>query len=197
MTKDIWNVVVMVFGSRLARAEYKFNCGITGLRNAKKMSITMLVLVAWARQQLMKTLKQWRKWFWVIVESLLERLLTMLAYCSAHAKHFLGSFSHETCGSEDCSRIVKFWAKTKSHGHCSGDVDNVQRWFSFAQKGHNWWRIMGVWLWHWNQSPIIPMEAFRRAKKRQVRSNVLCSLLFCQLQWRGPSWILATRSHGQ
>ena len=27
-----------------------------------------------------------KKWFWIIVESVLERLLMMLAYCSVHAK---------------------------------------------------------------------------------------------------------------
>ena len=39
---------------------------------------TMLVLLAWARPQPMKTLKKWRIWFWIIVESLLERLLMKL-----------------------------------------------------------------------------------------------------------------------
>ena len=34
------------------------------------MSMIMLVLVARARQQPMQTLKQWRQWFWIIVESL-------------------------------------------------------------------------------------------------------------------------------
>ena len=49
---------------------------------------------------------------------------------------------------------------------------------------------MGVELWHWNRSPIIPMEASRRLKTektRQVRSNV--NVLF-RLQWRGASWNL-------
>ena len=46
-------------------------------------------LVARARQWPMKTLKQWRKWFLIIIESLLERLLMMLAYRSAHAKQCL------------------------------------------------------------------------------------------------------------
>ena len=40
----------------------------------------------------MKTLKQWWKWFWIIVESLLERLLMMLPYRPAHAKEFLRMF---------------------------------------------------------------------------------------------------------
>ena len=46
-------------------------------------------LVALAHQLPMKTLKQRRKRFWIIVESLLERLLMILAYRSAHAKQFL------------------------------------------------------------------------------------------------------------
>ena len=40
------------------RAEHKFNCGINGLRETEKTSRTMLVLVARARQQTLKTLKQ-------------------------------------------------------------------------------------------------------------------------------------------
>ena len=53
-------------------AEHKFHCGITSLRKAKKMSMTMFVLIARACQQPMKPLKQWRKWFWIIAELLLE-----------------------------------------------------------------------------------------------------------------------------
>ena len=64
-------------------------------------------------------------------------------------------------------KFAKFWAKTRSHGHSSGDVDDVQRRSRFTQKGHNCWWIMGVCLWHWNQSPIIPMEASRRAKTKK------------------------------
>ena len=56
------------------------------------MLMTMLVLVARARQRPVKTLKQWRKWFWIIVETLLESLLMMLAYRSPHSKQFLRMF---------------------------------------------------------------------------------------------------------
>ena len=55
----------------------------------------------------------------------------------------------------------------------------------FAQKGHNWWRIMGVWLRHWNQRQIIPMEPSRRAKidkVRQVRSMGRFAHNFLRLQ---------------
>ena len=74
--------------TKIFKIEYKFNCGIAGLRKAGKMSMTMLVLVAQARQQSMKTLKQWRKWFYIIVESIIKRLLMMLAYRSADVKQF-------------------------------------------------------------------------------------------------------------
>ena len=73
-------------------AEPKFNCGITGLKKTQKMSMTMLVLVARAHQQPMKALKRWGKWFPIIVESLLKKLLMMLAYRSAHSKQFLRMF---------------------------------------------------------------------------------------------------------
>ena len=62
----------------------------------------------------------------------------MLAYRSA----ILERFRHETCGSEDCCKIAKFWVKATSQGHCSWGVDDVQRWSRFAQKGHNW-----GWTW--------------------------------------------------
>ena len=73
----------------ILRAEHKFICGITGIRKVEKMPMTMLVLVAWAHPQPVKTLNQWRKWFWIIVESLLERLLMMLIYRSSHDKQIL------------------------------------------------------------------------------------------------------------
>ena len=69
--------------------------------------------------------------------------------------NFYRCFKHETCCNEDCSKITKFWANTTSQGHRSGDVEDVQRRSRFVQKAHNWWRIMGVWLWHCNQSPFI------------------------------------------
>ena len=41
--------------ANLPRADHKFNCGITGLKASDMMSMTMLVLVARALQQPMKT----------------------------------------------------------------------------------------------------------------------------------------------
>ena len=38
-------------------------------------------------------------------------------------------------------------------------VNDVQRRSNFAEKGYNWWRIIGVWLRYWNQNPILPMES--------------------------------------
>ena len=37
---------------------------------------------------------------------------------------FYGCFRDGRCGSEDCSKIAKFWAITMLHGHSSGDVDD-------------------------------------------------------------------------
>ena len=83
---------------RLLWAEHKFNCGIAGLRKVG--------LVARARQQLMKTLRQWRKGFWIIVESLSQRgcwwcwHIVLIMPCN-----FYRCFRHEKCGNEDCSKI--------------------------------------------------------------------------------------------
>ena len=54
---------------------------------------------------------------------------------------------------------------------------------SYPEKGHNWWRIMGIGVWHWSQSWIIPMEAYRRAKteKKHLKCGQMwrfCSLFF-------------------
>ena len=83
------------------------------------MSMTMLVLVARALQQPMKTLKQWRKWFWIIVESLLERLQMILAYRSVHDKQFLRMFRMDiaeevlTTFYDDLDLLKKFTTRDK------------------------------------------------------------------------------------
>ena len=95
----------------------------------------------------------------------------MLAFVRLIPRNFYWCFRHETCNSEVCSKIAKFWAKTMSHEHRSGDVNNVQRRSRFALKGHSRWRIMSVCLWYWNQSPIIPMEASRRTNTEKSTSS--------------------------
>ena len=186
-----FKMLTVAFGESIMSIEHKFNCGITGLKKAQKMLKTMLVLVARAREQAMKTLKLWRKWFWIFVESLLERLLVRLM-----PSNFYGCFRHEIYGSEHRSKITKFWAKPTSHGHRSGDVDDVQRWSRFAKKkGHNWWRIMSVWLWRPNGS-----VQGRAETGKSTSSSIKCeSFVYCflRLQWRGASWIFATKSYGQ
>ena len=79
---------------------------------------------------------------------------------------FYGCFRHENSVNKDCLEIAKFWAKTTSHGHHSRDVNDVQRWYRFPQKGHNC-RCKGP-------------EEPRPKKRQQVRSNVkvLLSVLF-------------------
>ena len=44
---------------------------------------------------------------------------------------FTDVLGHETCGSEDCSKIAKFCSKTMSHGHRSGRRSRL------AQKDQN------------------------------------------------------------
>ena len=51
--------------------------------------MTTLALDGPERQQLMKTLKQWRNFSWRIVESLFEKLLRMSAYRLAHSMQFI------------------------------------------------------------------------------------------------------------
>ena len=107
----------------------------------------------------------------------------MLAYRSAHAKQFFGCMKMRQRRLLQNWYFDEFWAKTTSHGHRSEAVDDVQKRSRFAQKSHNWWRIMCVQQWHWNQRLIIPMEASRSAKTGktlQVRLNgfVLLTVFF-------------------
>ena len=95
----------------------------------------MLVLVVCARPQPMKTLKQWRNWFWIIVKSLLDRLLI--------PSNFYECCMHETSGSEDCYKIPNYWANTTSYGHRSEDDDPD---LSYLMTHHR------IWLRDWNQS---------------------------------------------
>lgn len=67
-------------------------------------------------------------------------------------------------------KLQNYWTKTTSLRHCSGALERCERRSRFAQKSHNWWHIMVVWLWHENRNPIIPMKIEK--KIRQVRSNV-------------------------
>ena len=117
MCKDTWNVDCGVW-----RVEHKFNCGITGLRKAERMSMTMLVLVARARQQPMETLKQWKIWYWIVDEALLGIADVGISFgsCQAIFKDVLGIKR----GATKIVPIWKFWAKTASHGHRPGDVDD-------------------------------------------------------------------------
>ena len=190
-----WNVQGHLKGwlwclASLLWAEHNFYCSITGLRKAEKMPMTMLVLVVWARQHPMKTLKLWRKWV------LDNRRITIREVVHDVSMSFGSCQPSAHTGSEDCSKMIKFWEKTTSHGHRSGDVDDVQRWSRFAKKkGHNWWRIMSVWLWRPNGS-----VQGRAETGKSTSSSIKCeSFVYCflRLQWRGASWIFATKSYGQ
>ena len=96
----------------------------------------------------------------VQIMSLDNRRITTIEVVLLMPSNFYGCCRHETCGSEDGCKTAKFWAKTTSRGQYSEDVDDVQWRCRFAQKCDNWWRIMGVRLWHWNQSLIIEWKRF-------------------------------------
>ena len=95
--------------------------------------------------------------------------------------NFYRCFRHETCGSE-----VKFLAKTTSHSHCSGDVDDVQRRSRFAQKGHNFGDESWVYEYGYDIETKAQSSQQKRPeepkpkKARQVRRNVkvLLTVLF-------------------
>ena len=74
--------------------------------------------------------------------------------------NFYGCFKQVACGSEDCSKIAKFWAKSMSYGHRSVYVDDIQRLSRFAQKGHNLWQIMSEGFAHWFIDCVVYYEFF-------------------------------------
>ena len=69
----------------------------------------------------MKTLKLWIKWFEIIVRSY----------------QFYGCFGHETCVNEDCFKIAEIKAKTTSHRHSWGNIDQVQQRSRFVHSQHS------------------------------------------------------------
>ena len=95
--------------------------------------------------------------------------------------------------------IVKFWAKTTSHIHHSGDVDDIQRWSRFVKKvitGDESW----VYGYDIETKPNHPNGSVQKTRDRRMHFEFgqmwRFSSLFSWLQWRGASWI-ATRSYGQ
>ena len=48
--------------------------------------------------------------------------------------NFYGYFRHEMWDSEDRSKLLNFEQKIRSHGHCSGNVNDVQRRSRFNRK---------------------------------------------------------------
>ena len=95
-------------------------------------------------------------------------------------------------------KLLNFKQKQRRMVIAQGMLKTVQQRYRFVHKGHNCWRIMDVWLWHWNQGPIIPMEVSRKAKTEiSTSSSIKCkgfAHCFHRLQWCGTSWILATRN---
>ena len=71
------------------------------------------------------------------------------------------------CGNEDCFKIAKFCAKTKSNGRRSGEVEDVQRRSRFAQNGHE------SWVYCYDIETKSQLSEWKPPKKAfQVRSNV-------------------------
>ena len=93
-----------------------------------------------ARQQPMKTWKQMKK---MILDN--RRMSTRIRKVDDDVgiwpNNFYGCFKHETCGSEDCSKICKILSKNKiawtSHGH-QEMLTSFNDYSDLLKKGHNW-----------------------------------------------------------
>ena len=114
--------------------------------------------------------------------------------------NFFGYFGSEECDSEVRSKIAEFCPKSPSHDHHSGKVKWRQRRSRFASKSHNWWRIMGIWLWRRSQNTIVSMEAHWITKtEKSTWCSVKCqgfAHCFLWLSWRSASEVLTARSYG-
>ena len=154
----------------------------------------MLLLVAWAPQQPMKTLKQWSKWFWIIFESLLEEDIVRHIVRLIPSK-FYGYFRYKSAAAQMVPKLLNFDQKKRSMNIAQEMLTTFNDDPDLIQNVTNH-RCMAMTL-----KPIIPMEAFRRAKTEKSMSSSVKCLIFAhcllQLQWRGASWILAARSYGQ
>ena len=125
-------MLIMTFG--------KFNSYITGLGKAENMLRTIPVLATRAIQQPIRSLKQWRKWFLVIFESLLERLLMTTVYHSANAKQFLQNFGKT-------KHVFAIWLRTSLY------IDACVWVFSQKQNRNHvsisvFIRLSPCWLFH-------------------------------------------------
>ena len=101
----------------LLGAVYKCNCGLTGLRKAVRMSMTMLVLVAQARQQLMATF-QYNRWITIRVVS--DDVGISFGSCQVIFNNVLGM---TRMASKIVPKLLQWWSR-------------------FAQKSYNCWRII-------------------------------------------------------
>ena len=78
-------------------AEDKFNCGITDLRKAEKMSMTMFALanIVTVKKMILNNRR-------ITIREVADNVQFIL-------NNFYRCFRHETYGREDCFKIAKFW----------------------------------------------------------------------------------------
>ena len=108
-------------------AEHKFNCGITGLRKAVKMSVASTTD---------KSIEALKKMFsdnrWITIREVADDIGMSFGLCQAIFTDVLGM---KLAAPKIVPKLLNFEKKkTTSHGHRSGDVDNVQQRSRFAQK---------------------------------------------------------------
>ena len=95
--------------------------------------------------------------------------------------NFYGCLRHETCDSEDCSKIAQFWAKPKSHGLWSENVDDVQGRNRFAQKDQNSWRYHGYMATTFKPQSNQPNESIQNSQERKKHAKFVQMWRFCSL----------------
>ena len=131
-----------------------------------------------------------------------EKLLRMSAYRLAHAMQFFRIFwvwsVWQRSSFQNCWILTNKPVAWPSLRKCWMTLTTIQiclkRWL------HNWWRIMGIWLWRRNQSPIVPMQAHWITKtEKSTSSSIKCqgfARCFLWISWRSASGVLTTRSYG-
>lgn len=80
-----------------------------------------------------------RKLLWGIVESLLDKSLRIVVILIDMTSIFFGCFRHDSCCSEICVKITRFWQKEPSHDN---ELDYYMTFTTihFVQTSDNSWR---------------------------------------------------------
>ena len=155
-------------------AKLKFNCGITGLRKAEKMSITMLVLHRPSTSTTDENIEAVKKMISdnrrITIREVADDIGISFGSCQRIFTDVLGM---KRAAAKFVSKLLRrCWRRSR-----------------FAQKGHNWWRIMGMTIKINEESKqeLLAMlkSAFQKCFEDWQKRRHKCIISEEGLLWRG------------